>query len=759
MCQEVQPGKYAGSSSCRACHEKFYQLWSTSHHGLAMQPLTAQFAETALTPQSIGVAVGENSYCADVAAEPPMVRETSPAGDRSYGMAHALGGKNVYYFLTPMERGMLQVLPIAYDVRKKEWFDMAASGVRHFEGVSTQPVNWRERSFTFNTSCYSCHVSQLAVNYDLASDSYRTTWREPGINCETCHGPSEEHVRVCEKAPPGQLPAQLKLISAKSLTKEQRNDLCLSCHSKGQPFTASFTPGERFFDHSGLVTLESRDFYPDGRDLGENYTHTLWRMSACAQSGAIDCMHCHTSSGRYRFAERNTGNNACMPCHEKHVAAPASHTHHKADGEGSKCVACHMPKTAFARMTRSDHSMRPPMPSATIAFHSPNACNLCHTDKNAAWADKLVREWRSRDYQKPVLEAAELIDAARKQQWRTLPEMLAYISREKRDEVFSASLIRLLIPCDNPAKWPALVRALGDRSPLVRAAATEALEGHPTPDSVPALLALTRDRYRLVRVRAAAVLAAIRPADLDEPNRTSLSDASAELETSLASRLDDFASHFNLGNYYSERGELEGAIAAYDTAARLNPGFVEALVNASLAYSRQGKYDKAEEALRKAIAGGPRNAPAYLNLGLLLAETERPEEAVKALRTALTLEPQMAQAAFNLGVIQAQRASPEGLEWCRRAFELRPAEPKYGYTLAFYQLRGGAVDGAVETLEKMLASNVVFPDACAMLGRIYEQRGSVEKAVSVYRHAAEDANLSEKERAAFASRAHALTAR
>ena len=31
---------FAGSVSCRECHEKFYQLWSTSMHGLAMQPYT-----------------------------------------------------------------------------------------------------------------------------------------------------------------------------------------------------------------------------------------------------------------------------------------------------------------------------------------------------------------------------------------------------------------------------------------------------------------------------------------------------------------------------------------------------------------------------------------------------------------------------------------------------------------------------------------------------------------------------------------------
>jgi len=38
------------------------------------------------------------------------------------------------------------------------------------------------------------------------------------------------------------------------------------------PLTAGYRTPERFFDHFDLVTLENPDFYPDGRDLGENYT-------------------------------------------------------------------------------------------------------------------------------------------------------------------------------------------------------------------------------------------------------------------------------------------------------------------------------------------------------------------------------------------------------------------------------------------------------------------------------------------------------
>ena len=317
-----------------------------------------------------------------------------------------MGGKNVFYFLTPLERGWLQVLPVAYDMRRQEWFDTTASAMRHFGDRRDEALYWKDRPLTFNTSCFSCHVSQLSKNYDLKSDSYHTTWAEPGINCETCHGPSAGHVQLFRNLPTNQpAPADIKLIVVSKMTTEQRNDTCAPCHAKMTPITMNFAPGDCYFDHFDLAGFENADFYADGRDLGENYTFTQWRLSPCAKSGQLDCIHCHTSSGRYRFKDSATPNEACLPCHAKTVADASAHTHHKAGTAGNECISCHMPMTEFARMKRSDHSMRPPTPATTLVYNSPNACNLCHTNKGATWADKLVRQWRPRDYQKPVSSA------------------------------------------------------------------------------------------------------------------------------------------------------------------------------------------------------------------------------------------------------------------------------------------------------------------------------------------------------------------
>jgi tetratricopeptide (TPR) repeat protein len=190
-----------------------------------MQPYTAEFAQKELRPQEKPIVIGKVGYRTFIDPGKGYVLEQGPKGKKTYKIAHVLGGKNVYYFLTPLDRGRLQTLPVSYDVRKKEWFDTAGSGVRHFPGRRPdEPVSWKDWQYTFNTACYSCHVSQLSTNYTLKTNTYKTTWVEPGINCETCHGPADEHIRVCREAPKGTVPKDLKMIrGGSSFTVDQNN--------------------------------------------------------------------------------------------------------------------------------------------------------------------------------------------------------------------------------------------------------------------------------------------------------------------------------------------------------------------------------------------------------------------------------------------------------------------------------------------------------------------------------------------------------
>lgn len=753
----TQPAEFVGSVGCADCHSDFYAKWSTSMHGLAMRPFTPAFAREHLSPQPEPIRIGDRTYQALLGDDGGFIVERGPEGETRHRMAHAMGGKNVFYFLTPWQRGRLQVLPVAYDVRRKEWYDTAGSMVRHFGDVRDEALDWRERPFTFNTACYTCHVSQLAKNYSVETDTYRTTWREPGINCEACHGPGGAHVEAMVAAD-GRKTDDLKIIVTRPFSTAQMNSLCGPCHAKMSPITAAFVPGEDYFDHYNLATLEDRDFYPDGRDLGENFTYTLWRISPCAASGRLDCMHCHTSSGRNRHVGAQA-DQACMPCHEQHVRDPAAHSHHPPDSEASRCVACHMPRTEFARMRRHDHTMLPPTPAATIAFGSPNACNLCHTDRDARWSDEWVRRWYPRDYQAPLMERASLIDAARKGHWSRLPDILRYIGDPGRNEVFANSLIRLLAPCRDPDKWPTILGAIRDPSPLIRSSAATALADNPDAAARDALVRATGDPVRLVRVSAAAALARHRLDRLEEAARRQVERATAEYLESLLAAPDDPRSHYNLGVYHQDRGDLPRAIECYRTALRLDPVHVPTLVNLSMVYANTGQTDQVEELLRQALRAEPENAAANFNLGLLLAERERLDEAEDRLRRALRADPSFAQAAYNLALLVGRRDLEEALTLARRAAELAPDEPRYAYLLGLYLHRKGDSEAAIKVLAAAISAHPGYADAYLLLAAVYEQTGRPGEARNVYAEALNAADLPPGARQEIEARLAALNGR
>ncbi len=396
--------------------------------------------------------------------------------------------------------------------------------------------------------------------------------------------------------------------------------------------------------------------------------------------------------------------------------------------------------------------MLPPTPAATMQFQSPNACNICHTDKDAAWADTHVRQWHKRDYQKPVLERAGLIEAARKRDWTQLPAMLDYISDNKSDDMFVTGLMRLLRSCNAQEKWPAVLKALEHPSPLVRSAAAVSLEPLPSREVVEALIKATEDDYRLVRIQAAASLAGYLPRlpqdFMNEQQRNNVARATEEFIATHMTRPDQWTSHYNLGNYYLDLQKPEQALTQYETALTLEPQAVLALVNASMAHARLGNNDQAAALLNRALAVEPENAAAHFNLGLLKAEQDDPAAAEKHLRSALKADPQMHEAAFNLGVLIAKTKPGEAIDLCHIAHDLNPS-PQYAYTLAFYQYQGGHNDEAAKVLLELIRKQPAYVDAYLMLGEIYEKQRRPKDARAVYQEALTQEGISREDKSRF----------
>jgi Tfp pilus assembly protein PilF len=744
--------EFTGSASCIECHENFYKLWEPSYHAQAMMPIDAEFMEEHQLPDSEPIDVEGHQFQVEFKDSTMLMYERD--GDelvKTYEVIWAMGGHNVYTFLTPFEKGKLQNIPLAFDANRKEWFNYPMAGMRHFGGdmPGDEALPWKDDMFAFNTGCYSCHISQLNTNYDLATDTYHTTWKEPGINCETCHGPAGEHVRIFKALKEGEEADELGLISTRTFTQEQHVASCSPCHAKMNPITPSYMPGDKYFDNYNVTTLEDRDFYPDGRSLGENYTLTEWMMNPCADNSELHCVTCHTSSGRDR--NKDNPNQACLKCHNNRTEDLETHTGHPASA-GLTCLSCHMPKREFVgRFLRSDHSFRPPMPEATIKFGSPNACNQCHTDKSPEWANKIVKARPNGNYQEETLRWAQLIKEARDMEWENVDKMFEYIRNPKTDDVVANSLIRLLGNYPDASKADVLIDALNNKSELVRSSAAYGLGGILTDEVKAALLKACQDDIRLVRIQAANAILTFPQDEFNAEEQAIVAAAEKEYVTSMTSRQDNWSNHYNLGLYHQNKGEATEALNSYETAARLYPPAVLPLINSSVLYSYIGNNQKAEENLKKVLEYEPKNEAANLNLGLLLAEQGRMDEAEKALRTALEANPEnQPVAAKNLAVIVAQRGDLAGaVKYAEMAYKASPENPDYGYTLAYYQMQNGQTSTAKKTLEKVISTSPGYLSATGYLAQIYLQEGNKDKALQLYKNALKVEGISEQDRAAI----------
>ena len=283
--------------------------------------------------------------------------------------------------------------------------------------------------------------------------------------------------------------------------------------------------------------------------------------------------------------------------------------------------------------------------------------------------------------------------------------------------------------------------------------AAAALGDNLTPETIKTLLAATADESRLVRIRSAISLAALQPKELqnDRDRRNlgtvpifaakmglsplelrNLNRATDDFMAAMTARGDDWASYANVGNFYMDRRDFPAAVGYFETATKLEPRQIGPVVNAAIAYSNLGRTDKAEQCLTQALKLDPDNAAANFNLGLLRGEQGRLPDAEQALRKALKTDPQMHQAAYNLGVLLAYRNLDQALDWCEKAHWLRPNDPKYAHTLAFYKRQKGDIDGAVELLRQVIGRDPLYWDSYLLLGQIYEDRRDPQNAAAVY---------------------------
>ena len=644
--------KYAGSESCRACHAGAFEKWHTSNHGLAERMVVKDEDYKSFSPnQTLTHGKINSETFVDTDGLAKILTLGLDNKRQAYPVVRVIGNNPLRQFLIPAPGGRMQACDVALDPAKNEWFDVYGNDER----VPGDWGHWTGQGMNWNAMCAACHNTRLRKNYEPPSNSYHTSMAEMSIGCEACHGPLKAHVEWQKKPPTG----NEKDPTLAKFSRDQAMETCAACHSRRSELTGDLVPGESFYDHFSLtVTDETDTFHPDGQICDEDYEFTSFLSSRMQHSG-VRCADCHDPHSGKTIAQ---GNQLCMNCHaggraefpKAPVINPVGHSHHGAESTGNQCVSCHMPVTTYMqRHPRHDHNFSIPDPKLTKELGVPNACNRCHTDKDADWAIHAHKSFYGEKPDRPSRTRALLIGGAR-----------------RGDPVAREGLIRLLASDETPAwkasachllaRWvmdPATSQALLDQisqvSPLVREAAVRTLGARSRDDPsniLEALQPLLDDPVRSVRIAAAWALC--EHLDLD-------TRAGRELVHMLDLNADQPTGRMQLAQFALRRGDNAAAIRQMRKAIAWDPNSPPYHHDLAILLSTTGDSKGAVSELRDAIRLDPQNAEYQYKLALGLNELGATAESTAALEKTVLLDPSYARAWYNLGLARSGMNQPQ----------------------------------------------------------------------------------------------------
>ena len=405
---------YAGSQACRSCHSRQHAAWE--HTGMARmfrpyrrENIIGDFSGRTYSDES-GASLARMGASSD-----GHYFETRGADGlwRSFRVDYTIGSKWQQGYATRDARGQIHVLPIQYNRLEKTWLNYwklidPPGSLR----TNLDSFHLLAEGTNYQLNCAPCHTSQLGASKNDHQQPQDLVFREAGINCEMCHGPSAGHSAAMaagkkEERQPSDPPVDFKRLAPREYVR-----ICAQCHmqsamrepGKAGEYNYSST-GESFaptYPSRPFVEFSRRAFYKDGRFRETTFIVEALMRSACYRLGQASCGSCHdphpldAAANPASLKFRGRPDQMCLQCHPRFAANVEAHTRHAAASEASRCVSCHMPRIMNSVMflARTHQIDDRPRPDLTLRFgprESPNSCQLCHLEKDAQWVAAQLR--------------------------------------------------------------------------------------------------------------------------------------------------------------------------------------------------------------------------------------------------------------------------------------------------------------------------------------------------------------------------------
>ena len=412
----------------------------------------------------------------------------------------------------------------------------------------------------------------------------------------------------------------------------------------------------------------------------------------------VTCSDCHNPHSLERKA---VGDKVCFSCHQSATYTATSHHKHQEGSTGASCIACHMPARMYMGVdSRNDHSFRVPRPDISVEMKNvPNACNLCHKDKEATWAAEAMKKW----YGKVPVGKQNFAHALQglRTNMEGAPKSLYEVLTSEAPTIAKATVTGYLGNYPSKQTYTTTLQMLRSKDVMTRRAAVQTLESFPAQVKVKNLFKALSDPMKIVRMDAARQLSSFPIGELDDTRKALLVKTLDEYEKVLLFTAERPESQLSLALFYVGKGKATKAENAYKEALRLQPLFVPAYINYSDFLLTSGRKDEALALLNKGMQKLPTIGILHHALGLWYVRNKEKEKAIEYLKKAVTLEPNNSRFSYVYAVAIGEKTPKEAVAVLEAVYPKHTGDMQVVSGLVYYYKQIGE-NGKSEMYEKKM---------------------------------------------------------
>lgn len=198
----------------------------------------------------------------------------------------------------------------------------------------------------------------------------------------------------------------------------------------------------------------------------------------------------------------------------------------------------------------------------------------------------------------------------------------------------------------------------------------------------------------------------------------------------------EVAAWIALGEAKRANGDFAGSVAAYQTANRVMPGFIDGYIGLARTLSAEGQFEAGLATLDRALDLTPNSAPALVSRGVTLEVLGQIAGAQDSYQQASLMDKSYAQAWGALAqLLVAEDQSQQGVKMYREAIAAQPTSFEPYFELGNLYAEMQDIDSALATAKEARRAAPTVLDAYLELARAYSKKGEPSAALSTLQEA------------------------